>query len=476
MTEFDLIVIGAGPAGANAALVAAEAGVKVAVVDEAPAAGGQVYRAPPDEFDVSDVAALGPDFATGQALREALARSAAERLFGHRVWMVSPGFNVDAVGPDGPITLQAPHLIVGAGTYERLMPFPNWTQPGVIGLAAATILLKCHQMLPGERTVVAGVGPLVAAVAAAIVKGGGRPAAVVDLSSPADWLKALPAMASRPDLLKRGVGWLRQVRAKGVPILCRHTVVRASGGAVVSGIDVAPVDANWRPRADGHQHFDADSLTIGHGLVPATDISRLLGADHNYVAAAGGWVPVRDPNFATNLPGLSVVGDGGGIVGAAASALQGRQAGLSVARHLGRLSATEFVDQAARLSKALRRAENFGSSMAAMMALRPGLLEAADSETVICRCEDVTRADIEAALAAGAREVNQLKSWTRCGMGPCQGRMCGEAAATLVAAHAGGRRKAGIWTARVPLRPLPMETLTGDYVYDDIPKRAPAPA
>jgi bacterioferritin-associated ferredoxin len=97
------------------------------------------------------------------------------------------------------------------------------------------------------------------------------------------------------------------------------------------------------------------------------------------------------------------------------------------------------------------------------------------AETVVCRCEDVTRAEIEETLEAGAFEVNQLKSWTRCGMGPCQGRMCGDAAARLVAARVGGREAAGVWTARVPIRPVPMEFLIGDYEYEDIPKPPPAP-
>jgi bacterioferritin-associated ferredoxin len=113
--------------------------------------------------------------------------------------------------------------------------------------------------------------------------------------------------------------------------------------------------------------------------------------------------------------------------------------------------------------------------MARMMALRPALVSAMPPSTVVCRCEGVTRAAIEAALDDGAAEMNQLKQFTRCGMGPCQGRLCGEAAAELVALRVGGREHAGFATGRMPLRPVPMDAMLGDFDYADIPVPAPAP-
>ena len=113
--------------------------------------------------------------------------------------------------------------------------------------------------------------------------------------------------------------------------------------------------------------------------------------------------------------------------------------------------------------------------MAGMMALRLALVEAIPADCVVCRCEDVTRREIEAALDDGARDLNQIKQFTRCGMGPCQGRMCGETAAELAARRLGGREAAGLWTPRIPLRPVPMAALLGEFAYDDIPIPAPAP-
>lgn len=109
------------------------------------------------------------------------------------------------------------------------------------------------------------------------------------------------------------------------------------------------------------------------------------------------------------------------------------------------------------------------------MRARPAMVEEIAKDTVICRCEDVRRGEIEAAISAGAREINQLKHFTRCGMGPCQGRMCGETAATLLARHVGSREAAGYWTGRPPLRPVPLADLLGEFDYGDIPVPNPAP-
>ena len=481
MTEpTDLLVIGAGPAGIGAAVAAAAAGLQVAVVDEAREGGGQVYRALPPGFRVGPDSAAAAEHLAGDRLREELEASAARRLFGHRLWSLVPGFRAHTAGPEGVLDWRARAVIAATGTHERVMPFPGWTHPGVIGLAAATILLKSQQVLPGAhggRTVVAGCGPLLSLVAASILKGGGEVVAVVDLARPADWLSALPALARRPGLLARGIGWLRALRSAGVAYLPGHTVVEARGDETLERVVVAPVDAEGRPKANGLARvLQADALSVGHGLVPSTEVTRLLGARHVFRPEVGGWIAEQVSPLRTSVDGLYVAGDCAGIAGADAALIRGRLAGLMAALDLGAIDQDRFSRMAGPLRATLRRAERFGQEMARMMALRPGLLDAITPQTVVCRCEEVARAEIDGALAEGVTDVNQLKAWTRCGMGPCQGRMCGEAAASLVAARNGGRDRAGQWTARVPIRPVAMDEFLGDYTYDDIPTPPPAPA
>jgi thioredoxin reductase/bacterioferritin-associated ferredoxin len=470
MSEPELVVIGAGPAGIAAAIEASARGVDTLIVDEAEEAGGQVYRKLPASFAVPDPARLGPDHAIGERLRRDLAAGAARHAFGHRVWRIASDFTIEALGPHGLRQWQPRAVVAATGAYERIVPFPGWTEPGVIGLAAATILLKSQQMLPGERHVVAGCGPLLAAVAIGILKAGGTVAAIVDLAGPGDWLAALPGLAARPDLLARGLGWLMRIRAAGVPILHRHTIVGVETGVDgITGVAVQPVTKDGAPAvASAPRLVAADSLAVGHGLVPSTEIGRVLRAEHEFRPERGGWILRCDESGRSSVAGFYACGDGTGIAGAAAAALHGRLAGLAVAADLGRIERELYEREAGAVRRDLRRARTFGAAMAKLMAPRPAMTAAIACDTIVCRCEEVTRAEIDDALAVGAVDLNQLKSWTRAGMGPCQGRMCGEAVRGLAAPRWGDQARGGSWTGRLPLRPIPIADLIGDYRYEDI--------
>ncbi len=469
----DLIVIGAGPAGGNAALAAAEAGLSVVLLDEQPAPGGQVWRAPVPGTDGNEGT---PDRREGDGLRAALAASVVEVRTARRAWSVGGNFRVDAVGPEGNEWVEAPRLVAATGAYERVVPFPGWTLPGVIGLAGATVLLKSHGMVPAGPVVVAGCGPLLAAVAAGIVKAGGTVAAVVDLAGAGDWLAAAPRLLSRPDQMATGLGWVARIAGRRVPVLFRHTVRRADGTDRVAGVTVGPVDGAGAPIAGAERTFEAATLVVGHGLIPGAEIPRLFRAAQRYDRTLGGHVPVLDPDGRTSVPGLYAAGDGVGVRGAAAAVEAGRLAGLAVALDAGRIGADLWSERATPARFRLDRLGPFSTAMARMMAARAGQIAAVPAGTVVCRCEDVTRAEIEAAVTAGAREMNQLKHFTRCGMGPCQGRMCGDAVAELLALTLGRDRSAVVpWTGRPPLRPVPLGDLVGRFDYSDIPIPRPAP-
>ena len=481
----DVAVLGAGPAGSAAAVAAAAAGRSVLLIDEAPAAGGQIYRTTPDTLAPArpDAGDTDPDRRAGDDLRRELDGSGVRTAFGWRVWSAVPdgrGFRLDAVGADAPHTVEAKALLIATGAFERVLPFPGWTTPGVFGLAAATTMLKSQRIAPGAHVVVAGAGPLLAAVAAGVVKAGAEVAAVVDLNGPAHWLAAAPALALRPRLAAQGAGWVQRLLRARVPLRFGATVTRALGDERLEAVEVASVDGLLRRRSTAAPiRIEADALCIGHGLAPSTELPRLMRAECVFDRARGGWRPRTDTFGRTSVPGLYVAGDGAGILGAQAALLGGRTTGAAIAADL------RGAAPIARASWAGWRARRFGAAMTGLTATNSAVAARIPAETIVCRCEDVTRAEIDAGYDAGARDVNQLKHFTRCGMGPCQGRSCGEAAAELLALRLvadgaapdvdAGRRRAGQWTGRTPLRPVPLSALVGEFAYDDIPVPEPAP-
>jgi thioredoxin reductase/bacterioferritin-associated ferredoxin len=473
----DVLVIGGGPAGASAAMESARRGLRTILLDEGAEAGGQVYRPALDGRRAAATSDAGPEHDAGALLRTRLAGSGVDARFGHAVWLIQSGFETYAFNASGSLRLRSRAVIVATGTYERIVPVPGWTLPGVIGLGAATTLLKSQRVLPGRRVVVAGCGPLLLLVAVKILDAGGEVAAVVDLNGPGDVLRRLPRAAWRPDLVTRGLLWMAQLSRARVPMLWRHTVSQVLGETGVEEVRVVPVDAEWRPRAAAPgRTFPADALALGHGLVPETEITRLLGAVHEYRPDRGGWVARLDEDLRTSVPRLYVAGDGGGVAGVSAAGLQGQLAALAAARDLGVLESPAFERERRRLRGPLRRAEAFGHAMSGLMAIRSGLLEAITPGTSVCRCEDVTRGEIEEALAEGAGEMDQLKAWTRCGMGPCQGRMCGDTIASLLARSTAAGARPKPWTPRPPIRLVSIDALTGDYSYADIPLPPSAPS
>ena len=411
----EVLVIGAGPSGLSAATAAAKHGRRVIVLDDNPAAGGQIWR---EDFKTHREAKAT---SRAKAIREFLS-SGAELLCGRRV--------VDAPAPN---TLQAvtdlpagsivesfswQQLILATGARERFLPFPGWTLPGVLGAGGLQALMKGGLPVEGKRIVVAGTGPLLLAVAAHLRECG---ATVVCVAEQASFTQLLPFAVSlwdHPQKLLEGAQYRRALL--GIPYRTGCWPVAAEGDSMLRQICLTDGKHSWTEVCD--------FLACGFHLVPNTELASLLGC-----RMQDGFVAV-DAQLRTSVKNVFCVGEPTGIAGLAAAQIEGRIAGLAVAGKTGEADA---------LQGARRREQKFGKRLAAAFQLRQELCALPDANTIVCRCEDVTFQKLK-----GHSSWTEAKLQTRCGMGPCQGRICGPAAQALFGWHAS--------SVRPPIFPVPI--------------------
>jgi thioredoxin reductase len=445
----DVFVVGAGPAGLAAATTCAQHGLSVALADEQPSPGGQVYRAAVDgPLARSDL--LGDDYRRGASLADAFERSGARYLARTTVWSVErrdDGFGIALSTSRAASVAHARAIVIATGALERPFPVAGWTLPGVMMAGAAQALLKSSAVVATDGVVLAGNGPLMWLVAWQYVRAGAPPLALLD-TTPRGRLRQ--AMSHAPAFLAsgyfgKGLSLVRDVRR-------RVRVIEYVDALAIEGDDAARC---VRFRADGKAHaIEAQHVLLHQGVVPDTNIATALGCAIEWDDANACFRPTVDAWGGTSVPGAYVAGDGAGIAGAEAAALRGQLAALAVANAQGRLQGSERDLLARPLVRAHAQAVRGRRFLDALY--RPAdAFRIPQGETVACRCEEVPAAAIARAAREGCTGPNQVKAFTRCGMGPCQARYCGLTVTEIVAretsrhpASVGGMR------ARFPLKPV----------------------
>ena len=395
----DLLIVGAGPAGIGAALEATDRGLSVMLLDENPAPGGRIWQA------LEARGAKDADEAAALDLIRRLRGSSADCHWSATVWAIEADRHV-FFSQDGVAHTACPKaILLATGTNERPVPIAGWTLPGVMTVGAAQIALKTGGLVPSGRTWLAGQGPLLLLYATQMLEAGGQVAGVIDLSDRLGPLRAArhAALGALPDL-RKGLAWRQRLKAAGVRWI-RASDLRADGTTALRSI-------SFRTRT-GVATEAADMLLLHDGVIPSVQMTRAIGCAHAWSQAQRCWRPVVDEWGATSVPDVRVAGDAVGIGGADAALLSGRIAVLGL---LGRR-----VD-----AKSLRARRRLRLTVRPLLdALYPPLALRPDDATLVCRCEEVTAGQIRQAVASGCQGMNQLKAYTRCGMGPCQGRMCG---------------------------------------------------
>jgi thioredoxin reductase len=464
----DVAVVGAGPAGMAAALAAADLGAQVVLVDAAPAVGGQIYRQPATAR-AAGRPGVGPKLPA--RLRRAGTHPRVLHLGGRTVWHAVAGAET-ALWLTGGEQVRVRAVVIATGATEIALPFPGWELPGVTTAGAAQALLKGQGVAVGRRVLVAGSGPLLLPAAAGLAQAGVEVLAVLEANpvTPATAARAA-ALVPYTGKLREAAGYAKVLARHRVPVLPGHVVTACQGDDQVTGATVSRVDRDWRPVPGTERQVRVDAVHASFGFSPALELPRQLGcADLPRPGrpTAAVWC---DADQATSVPGVFAAGETTGVAGADVAELEGYVAGAAAARYLGKSGPEMFgiknrerpeSDERAleRVRAALARARRFARRLDEVYPWRAGWLEWPGPETAVCRCEEVPFGAIGAAVADGARDVRAVKGVTRCGMGYCQGRVCGPAVQQAVAVATGrGLSAVGDLGSRPLLTPVPLATI-----------------
>ncbi|MFM0365513.1 FAD-dependent oxidoreductase [Paraburkholderia sediminicola] len=453
--EFDAVVIGAGPAGMSAAIGMCAQGLSVLVVDEQPAPGGQIWRAVEAVAPTSTGKLLGDEYRAGAELAGRFRSCGALYEPLTQVWQVEPGWHVYMTREGRAEMVRTKQVVLALGAQERPAPFSGWTLPGVLTVGAAQILLKTSRQVPTEPVWVAGSGPLPLLYMAQLLRAGGKIAGWLDTSPPGGWRRALPwagAVLSDWRDLNKGLSWLREIKAAGVKRVRGVTTIRAFGDGRLQEVEYEQVSG-------GTVRAPASVLLSHEGVVPSIHMTRALECTHSWNVQQACLAPDLDEWGQTSRQGVYVAGDAAGIGGAKAACVRGELVALGVALHAGRLSPEAAAVHAAPLRGKLSRLLRLRPMLDALYPPRSSVFSPPD-ETVVCRCEELTAGDIRKAASIGQPGPNQLKSYTRAGMGPCQGRQCGYTVAHIIAAEQSRPvADVGFYRIRPPLKPLTLAEL-----------------
>ena len=407
-----LLIVGAGPAGLSAALAAAPAGRSIVVLDDNPAPGGQVWRS----------SAAAPPPGVLQDLQHALARYPHVRISCASRMVAAQGSHALLLESADCAWVQGfEQLILCTGARELLLPFPGWTLPGATGAGGLQALIKSGLPVRGQRIVLAGSGPLLLAAAASATQAGAQ---VLRVAEQSPWRQVAAFGAG---LLRWPSKLAQAARLLHLSYRCDSYVLSAQGQDRIQSVQL-------RQGAQTY-HLDCDRLAVGYGLVPNVELGRLLGCATRRTNLNGLALQV-DAKQATSVPHIFAAGECTGAGGAELAMAEGHMAGQAA------------VGQRVSGSRLRRRAhwQNFADRVDKHFALRSELRTLAHSDTLLCRCEDVAYGSV-----AGCNGWHDAKLHKRCGMGACQGRICGAAAQYLFG-----------WDApalRPPLTPARVSTL-----------------
>ena len=448
--RFDAIVVGSGPAGMAAAIELSRRGLQVVAVDEQSRPGGQIYRAA-EGNDAPNL--FGKSYTHGLGLIKEFRRQPIDYRPETTLINVGGSYHADVMRHGRVHRLNARAIVLATGAYERPLVVPGWTLPGVMTAGAAQVLAKQSGTVPRGSTVLAGRGPLVWLLAWQYRRLGVPLSAIVTVGSRHTFRQSVGHLPDflTSDYFREGLRYLTGAY-RSTHVMRARRIVRIEGKGSVKGM-------SWETHGGRSRTIPADTVLLHNGVIPDGRAAGALGCEQQWNERQQYWQPKTDSFCRSSLPGVYVAGDGAGIEGAGAAESSGRLAAVDASIYLGKLPESERrAHAAAHLSDRARhlRGRAFIDALYAPVIADDDL----DTETLICRCESVSVAGIAAAVAGGANRLAAIKALTRCGMGPCQGRVCAPSMTALLSERFDIHPTVtGPPSHRFPIKPVALDAL-----------------
>lgn len=485
--NFDVAIVGAGPAGLAAAGAAAAEGASVVVIDMAEQPGGQFWRHRSEASGVEDDGSLHHGWKQYLSLRAefnaGITSGSITYLPSTSVWMVSPvqgsavamGARLETAdhvgfapaytlrlapahggGAHTTPTVRAQRLVLATGGYDRQLPVPGWQLPGVMAAGGIQGFGKQNGMLPGKRFVVAGTGPFLLSVAAGIVHQGGSVAAVLESANLTGWVPRAHRAVGVPAKALEGVEYIGAFIKHRVPYRTSTVVTEILGTGKVEAVRTAKVRSDGSVVPGSEKLIeDVDCVGLGWGFTPQMELPSQLGVE-TYQDVDGSLVAVVNDRQRSSVPGVFIAGELSGVGGAALAVLEGAVAGKAAgAEAAGRSSAPEPSQL-----RAINRQRRFANAMHLAHPVPKGWQDRLHDDTVVCRCEEVRAGElVDAREEMAADDLRTQKGLTRAGMGWCQGRVCGFAVSCLSGDGEASQRSLAQSANRPLAQPLPLGTI-----------------
>lgn len=456
-----VVIVGAGPAGMSAAFLLAQYGIKSTVIDENPSIGGVVYRVPGNGRDRNGKGApetIKQDNEWISRMYERYSKYIHLVLQTRVLGSMENGKQLALYNTQNRVfPYDYKNLILCTGCYERSVPFPGWTLPGVMTVGGAQLQVKQGHVRPGKKIVLVGSGPLLLIAARQLHTAGVEVLGVYESGRLTHLAKYSLSLLRNIPLLKEGLAHIRYLKQAKIPVKTGWGVVEATGNDELTGVQVAPYDKDWRPVRDKAIFIKTDCLGVGYGFVSRIQLPQLLGvALHD--SELSGLKPVTDSMMRTSIKNIFVAGDNAGVYGSQVAALQGQLAAIGCLTDLGTLSPAEAEKIAWPIQKKSNACKSFQHTLREFSKIRKGLLELPRKDTVICRCENVTLDQIDRSAKQEIKDIITLKMTTRISMGDCQGKVCSSYCYDYLKQKT-GKQDVGLLRSRFPLSLIPFDAM-----------------